>query len=142
MTTDVILRFLDKRHRESSDPAACWIWDASRSTDGYGHMRVDGVLVQAHRLAYRMFVGPIPGGLTLDHLCRVRHCVNPFHLEPVTNEENIRRGTAGQWLRDKTACPHGHPYDEANTHHTRRGSRACRACARERAAARRSARHD
>ena len=73
-------------------------------------------------------VGPIPEGLVIDHLCRVRDCVNPAHLDVVTTGENTRRGLRGVLT---THCPKGHAYDELNTfiHH---GSRDCRACARER----------
>ena len=68
----------------------CWDWLGGKS-NGYGRFWVEGRLVQAHRWAYETMVGPIPEGLTLDHLCRVRYCVNPSHLEPVTLGENIRR---------------------------------------------------
>ena len=99
----------------------------------------------AHRFAYEMLVGPIPEGLDLDHLCRVRHCVNPNHLEPVTRSENLRRGIRprlpqndriGDKNRAKTHCPKGHPYDEANTlmHYWKRENsmrRLCRTCHRQ-----------
>lgn len=69
----------------------CWLW--KRPTAGrYGSMMVKGVRYQAHRLAYEMAIGPIPQGLQVDHLCRVKHCVNPLHLEAVTGPENMRRG--------------------------------------------------
>lgn len=74
----------------------CWLWTGSRTTKGYGHLLVDGRFTQAHRLAYELEVGPIASGLVIDHLCRVRHCVNPAHLEPVTNRENLRRGIAAR----------------------------------------------
>lgn len=76
----------------------CWIWLASK-TKGYGALgrRIDGrnVTLQAHRVAYELAVGAIPDGLVLDHLCRNPSCVNPAHLEPVTNAENLRRGVQG-----------------------------------------------
>lgn len=108
----------------------CWEWTASKTENGYGHFRLDGRLVLAHRLAYEWLVGPIPVGLTLDHLCRVRHCVRPDHLEPVTNRENILRGESfsGRACAGKTHCPAGHPYDEANTYLDPRGWRNCRVC--------------
>ena len=82
----------------------------------------------AHRWAYEDKVGPIPEGLDIDHLCRVRACVNPGHLEPVTRAENIRRAAAA-----KNACPAGHAYTEDNTY-IRPGTvhRRCRECAKER----------
>jgi len=71
----------------------CWLWTGSRSRDGYGKFEpATSVFYKAHRFAYETVVGPIPEGLTLDHLCRVRRCVNPDHLEPVTNQENLLRG--------------------------------------------------
>ena len=72
---------------------ACWLWTASCSRNGYGQWN-DGTgrMVTAHRQAYETLVGLVPVGLDLDHLCRVRQCVNPDHLEPVTRLENLRRG--------------------------------------------------
>jgi hypothetical protein len=95
---------------------------------GYGVLStVDGNRY-AHRLAYELLVGPIPEGLHIDHLCRRPECVNPAHLEPVTNVENIRRGNAGLFQASKTHCKQGHPYDEKNTLIRRSGGRACREC--------------
>lgn len=77
---------------------ACWLWRGWINAKGYGHFGVNNRLtVKAHRWSYEQLVGPIPHGLTLDHLCRVRNCVNPAHLEPVTRAVNIsRRDTRGQ----------------------------------------------
>jgi hypothetical protein len=80
----------------------------------------------AHRLSYEHHVGPIPDGLQIDHTCRNRKCVNPEHLEPVTNAENTTRQDHAE--RRKTHCPKGHPYDEANTYVDPSGARRCRAC--------------
>lgn len=105
----------------------CWLWTGAKTTNGYGAFdkRV------AHRWLYERVVGPVPEGLQLDHLCRVRHCVNPAHLEPVTQRENLYRGNTIPALNAaKTHCPTGHPYDEANTYRTPAGYRQCRACAR------------
>lgn len=76
----------------------CWLWRHAGGV-GYGTARVGGRTVNAHRLAYEAFVGPVPEGLELDHLCRVRRCVNPNHLEPVTRSENMRRGSRGRLTR-------------------------------------------
>lgn len=72
----------------------CWIWIAGKNV-GYGQYFAWGRMWGAHRFVYTLLVGPVPDGLELDHLCRVRACVNPDHLEPVTHEENVRRGAGG-----------------------------------------------
>lgn len=109
----------------------CWEWQAARS-QGYGkyvqRTSRPKKYVGAHRFSYEFFVGPIPEGLQIDHLCRNRACVNPAHLEPVTNQENSRRGAKGRLV---TVCAQGHHYDEANTGYKKSGRRYCRACAKE-----------
>lgn len=77
----------------------CWAWQGSIAPNGYGKLGGSW----AHRLSYETFVGPIPEGLDLDHLCRNRGCVNPDHLEPVTRKENLRRGLRGK--RPRRTCP-------------------------------------
>lgn len=83
------------RRTPSGAEGGCWLWTASLTHNGYGKFWVDGAVVRAHRWIYEQLVGPIPDGLHLDHVhergCRSRRCVNPAHLEPVTNEENQRR---------------------------------------------------
>lgn len=118
-------RFFAKVHTTST----CWLWTAYTNPDGYGQFgETHGQGRLAHRWAYEHLVGPIPAGMQLDHLCRVRHCVNPSHLEPVTQRENLMRGE-GVTTKNaaKTHCVHGHPFDEANTY-AWRGRRACRTC--------------
>jgi hypothetical protein len=113
----------------------CWLWVAGVLKGGYGS--IQGSLPErrkllAHRAVYELVVEPIPEGLTLDHLCRVRHCVNPDHLEPTTMRENTLRGdTLPARNLEKTHCPQGHEYTPENTYWTRSGSRACRKCQRE-----------
>lgn len=111
----------------------CWEWIANRNPGGYGIMHVGSRSTGrgmrfAHRVVYEMFVEPIPEGLEIDHLCRNRACCNPAHLEPVTNRENQRR--APNSPMNRTHCPSGHPYDEANTYWYD-GRRYCKACNRE-----------
>ena len=113
----------------------CWLWQGRLTRDGYGATGAAGRSVLAHRLSYETFVGPIPEGLEIDHLCRVRACVNPAHLEPVTHAENVRRG---EYPREthrngrKVACARGHALDGDNLvlEHDARGRlirRRCRA---------------
>lgn len=112
----------------------CWVWTASTRDGEYGQFRDDDqAKVFAHRWAYEWFVGPIPAGLTIDHLCRNPRCVNPAHLEPVTSKINTLRGNTLAAVNARlTACRRGHPFDAANTHVNARGSRVCLACNRER----------
>ena len=110
--------------------SGCWEWVGNILQSGYGQIAITHTHMElAHRFAYELLVGPIPEGLQLDHLCRVRHCVNPDHLEPVTARENVLRGNgiAAQSAR-QTHCIHGHPFDEGNTYLTKRGWRQCRTC--------------
>lgn len=135
---DLPERFRSKVRVESN---GCWVWTASLS-NGYGqYMLVTGKPVRAHRWAYEQFIGPVPKGLELDHLCRVPSCINPSHLEPVTHAENMRRGNAGKHQRAKTHCLHGHAYTGDNVLWHLRGkcwARDCRTCSREKDAARRA----
>ena len=106
-------------------PSGCWEWCGGRTGVGYGAFFVRGRGHGAHRIAYSIFVGPIPEGLQLDHLCRNRGCVNPAHLEVVTQQVNSLRGDL--WNSRKTHCPQGHLYDGIDS----KGGRICRTCTRE-----------
>ena len=81
------------RSIEVDASGGCWLWTRSQSRDGYGWSSLNNKTHQAHRLIYRLLVGEPPEGTVLDHLCRVRHCVNPDHLEPVTPRENQERSS-------------------------------------------------
>jgi len=109
----------------------CWLWLGSKSPKGYGAIQIRGKRLYVHRLTYEWLIGPIPDGLTLDHLCGTRNCVRPTHLEPVTRGENALRGGGPSALNArKIACHKGHPFDERNTLYLRDDERACRECRR------------
>lgn len=123
----------------------CWLWAGAHSDTGYGSFRADGRNVGSHRFAYELLVGPVPMGLHIDHLCRVRSCCNPAHLEAVTKAENDRRGMSPFGINaQKTHCIRGHEFTLANTYVRPDGDgHQCRTCKREdsrrRAAQRRAA---
>jgi hypothetical protein len=94
----------------------CWLWTGHITRLGYARFAIGSASTPAHRVSYRLFKGDIPKGLTLDHLCRVRHCVNPEHLEAVTLKENILRGTSPiARLSERTHCKNNHPWSAENT---------------------------
>lgn len=106
----------------------CWEW-AGRRRSGYGRVYHNGRTVQAHRLAYTLANGPIPSGLTIDHLCRNRACVNPAHLEAVTMRVNILRGMSPPAKNArKTRCVRGHLLAGSNLVEYALPRRRCRAC--------------
>lgn len=122
--------------------AACWPWCGWQTRDGYG--RYGDPAVMAHHVTYETAVGPIPGHLEIDHLCRNRICVNPTHLEPVTARTNLLRSpfTLPSINAAKTHCPRGHEYTPENTYLrikpkglTARECRTCRGMTGRRAAA-------
>lgn len=101
----------------------CWLWTKSKSPDGYGWASLNGKTYQAHRLVYELLNGPVGRASQLDHLCRVRHCVNPAHLEPVTPRENQARSPLTP--TGMTLCAKGHGLSE---HY---GQRRCLICMRD-----------
>lgn len=122
---DMVIPWQDRIRRDGD----CWLWTGPQTWNGYPKWG-DGS--GAHRRIYELLVGPIPVGLDLDHLCRVRHCVNPEHLEPVTRRENLLRGdTVPARRAAMTHCAYGHEFTEENTRWYR-GMRYCRACNRRR----------
>lgn len=120
----------------------CWVWGGTvqrspkRGRSGYGQITIKRKTCLVHRVVYELLVGPIPAGLTLDHLCLNKSCINPVHLEPVTVRENqLRAGVPWAVNALKTHCVNGHAFDKANTYvrrdKGRKGNRECRTCLRE-----------
>lgn len=143
-TVIILERFLAKvPHLPRPLDSSCWIWTGSTNGNGYGEMRIDGRKTYAHRVSHELYIGPIPVGYDIDHLCRNHGCVSPFHIEAVTRRTNTMRGKNPDVQRARAAavthCPHGHLYDAANTYRTKAGLRQCRTCNRERNRRRREA---
>ena len=125
------------RHVPERPEGACWIWRGGLMHNGYGRFNLPPTELKrpsaaAHRLAYELLIGPVPDSLDMDHLCRVRACVNPAHLEPVTRSENLRRSEStviGSNIR-KTHCIRGHSLTDAHIVITKLGivKRHCRPC--------------
>ena len=122
----VIDRLMEK---VTIDENGCWIFTGARSAAGYGVIgaggRDEGV-VYVHRVTYEHRIGPIEPGYQVDHLCRVRACCNPKHLEAVTQAENIRRALVLRPI--KTHCKRDHEFTDDNTGRNSRGGRYCRTC--------------
>lgn len=134
MSITTLDRFND---RWSLTATGCWTWNGHCTEEGYGVLRVNSKRVAAHRVSYQHFFGPIPAGLVLDHLCRERACVNPDHLEAVTDAVNIARGIGptAQQAR-QTHCKNGHEFNVENTYQWASGKRVCKTCHRAKVAAR------
>jgi hypothetical protein len=113
--------------------SGCWLWTGTVTTHGYGQFAYYGIKHRsAHRYVYEQINGRVPDGLVLDHKCRVRSCVNPDHLEPVTYAENTRRGVLAEANRRRfsalTHCKQGHPFSGENLYMQPNGKRACHTC--------------
>lgn len=132
-------RFVDFIIFDSVD--GCWEWDGSIHRDGYTFFKVDGYNRYAHIVSYEMFVGRIPDGYEIDHLCNRRHCVNPDHLEPVTPLVNARRRSGWKFIDCKWYCKEGHLVEGWNLQQNGKGV-LCRTCSnhRQKLAQRRRAR--
>jgi hypothetical protein len=131
-------RVLSRIAYDPHNSDSCWIFQGYIDQYGYGLVGVprmakkDGSFREGnqrtHRAVWEGLVGPIDKGLVLDHLCRVTQCVNPAHLEPVTQQENVRRGDSPAARRGRrTHCQNGHEFSEANTY-IDNGGRRCRIC--------------
>jgi hypothetical protein len=119
-------RFISKVREPFDAHNDCWEWTGFKSDDGYGQISLNGKSAKAHRVSYELFVGPIPKGHQIDHMCRNHACVRPDHLQVLPRSENC-----GQWNRGKSHCKRGHEFNTVNTHEYD-GGRYCRICDRER----------
>lgn len=123
-------RFDDKVARSDE----CWIWTGFRDKAGYGRIREGGrstPVLYAHRVSYERHVGRIPDGLVIDHLCRVRHCVNPAHMEVVSMGENARRGDSPNMILHRNGkCVRGHDQTGENVYISPKGKKYCIPCRR------------
>ena len=122
------------RARCDVDVSGCWVWRGPKNPAGYGVIGVHGKKHLVHRLSFALSKHSVDGR-SIDHLCRNRSCSNPEHLEPVTIQENNRRGLEARG-GPVTHCKHGHEYTPANTYINGKQDRLCRECNRNRAARR------
>lgn len=113
---------------DKTDPNGCWLWTGYVTDGGYGQFNTGKSTIKAHVFSYLITHGPVPERHDLDHLCRVRHCVNPAHLEPVTRSENLQRGVNAR--NPEGLCRRGHPLDGVRMNRGRR-RRYCSTCNRE-----------
>lgn len=140
-TTAAVARLADLPTRISKrvlvDEHGCWLWQGPIHHNGYARSYYVGMSRYAHRITYQLLVGPVPDGLQLDHLCRVRHCINPAHLEAVTRSENVARGIHGGALTGRCrsglhpAAPRGSQCKECRTEYFRRrnaNKKPCMVC--------------
>lgn len=125
-------RFLSKVGICFDDKEKCWEWLASLDKDGYGQFRHGKRMVKAHRMSYELFVGAIPMGMEIDHLCQNKKCVKPSHLQAVDHRTNMARSRSFSGVNSrKTHCVNGHEFSEDNTY-LWNGWRSCKQCGKNR----------
>ncbi len=127
-------RPLHKRLWEKANKTeTCWLWTAYINKFGYGVIGTyDKKTALAHRVSFELTKGPIPEGLEINHLCEVKNCINPDHLEAITRAEHILKTDfqGGKYQKNKTHCVNGHSFQETDVYITKEGHRKCRACGR------------
>lgn len=124
-----LIRFMSKIRRYDS----CWSWIGAKSPSGYGRFRLKNKTIAAHRFSFELFKNEISDNYQIDHLCKNTSCVNPNHLECVTQQVNIQRSLAGKlnnWNTKKTHCKRGHELnkDNLNPYKLKQGQRRCIKC--------------
>ena len=109
----------------------CWLWVGELQKNGYGRLRAGAKWQLAHRFSYTVYTGQDISGLTIDHVCRVRNCVNPAHLRACSQKENSLAAhslSIAKQRKEQTHCVNGHEFTQENTYTRRNGCRACRRC--------------
>jgi hypothetical protein len=150
MDVAIIARFWAKVDKDGPIPehrpelGPCWLWTRAPTSEGYGSFWVRGKQTrQAHTISWELERGPVPEGLELDHLCRVRRCVRVSHLEAVPHRENVLRGVGPAAINAaKERCNQGHRFTPENTYVDPKGNRNCQTCQRAAEAAYRARRSE
>lgn len=119
-----------KKHSNLNPDTGCIEWISCKNNGGYGALSIKGKWAMAHRVSYEINRGSIPDGFDIDHLCRNRSCINPFHLEAVPRRENLMRGIRTNQNAAKKFCINGHELSGENLYIKPNGARRCKECAR------------